>query len=186
MGAYLNGKGINISIDTDYNKAKQIIDRSIAEIFDGKVEAVGRYAFRYCEELTRAEFPQATTVGQYAFGGCVELVEAIIPKAATIENFTFSSCPKLVKVDCAAAEIKASGFSNSLVFDTLVLRDTENVCTLAAINAFNGTPFAAGNAGGTVYVPAALIAEYQAATNWVTLYEGGTCNFVAIEGSEYE
>jgi hypothetical protein len=48
------------------------------------------------------------------------------------------------------------------------------------------TPFASGGTGGTVYVPQALITEYQNATNWSTLYAGGTCNFVAIEGSEYE
>jgi hypothetical protein len=60
------------------------------------------------------------------------------------------------------------------------------VCPLINTNVFNSTPFAAGKAGGTVYVPQALIEQYQTATNWSTLYAAGTCNFVAIEGSEYE
>jgi hypothetical protein len=51
---------------------------------------------------------------------------------------------------------------------------------------FDGTPFASGGTGGTVYVPQALITEYQNNTNWSALYAQGTCNFVAIEGSEYE
>ena len=68
---------------------------------------------------------------------------------------------------------------------TLVLRN-DTVVTLANINAFQGTPFASGGTGGTVYVPAALIESYQTATNWSTLYASGTCNFAAIEGSEYE
>ena len=63
---------------------------------------------------------------------------------------------------------------------------SETVCTLSNVNAFNNTPFASGETGGTVYVPQALIEDYKIATNWSTLYEAGTCNFVAIEGSEYE
>jgi hypothetical protein len=57
---------------------------------------------------------------------------------------------------------------------------------LSNTNTFNSTPFATSGTGGTVYVPQALITEYQNATNWSTLYSGGKCNFVAIEGSEYE
>ena len=39
---------------------------------------------------------------------------------------------------------------------------------------------------GTVYVPSDLISSYQTATNWKTLYDGGTVTFEAIEGSDYE
>jgi hypothetical protein len=76
-------------------------------------------------------------------------------------------------------------FDHCSSLTTLVLRN-DTVVTLANINAFQGTPFASDGTGGTVYVPAALIESYQTATNWSTLYASGTCNFAAIEGSEYE
>lgn len=34
--------------------------------------------------------------------------------------------------------------------------------------------------------PTELISTYQTATNWKTLYDGGTLTFAAIEGSQYE
>ena len=82
-------------------------------------------------------------------------------------------------------KIEGSVFGYCKNLTTLVLK-SETVCTLSNINAFNNTPFASGKTGGTVYVPQALIESYQTATNWSTLYAAGTCNFVAIEGSEYE
>jgi hypothetical protein len=57
---------------------------------------------------------------------------------------------------------------------------------LSSISSFNSTPFATNGTGGTVYVPQALIAQYQQATNWSVLHTAGTCSFAAIEGSEYE
>ena len=57
---------------------------------------------------------------------------------------------------------------------------------LVNINAFTNTPFASGKAGGTLYVPSALVSEYQAATNWSTILGYSTNSIAAIEGSEYE
>jgi hypothetical protein len=55
---------------------------------------------------------------------------------------------------------------------------------LENINAFNNSPFAAGKSGGTLYVPSAQVAGYQAAANWSTIL--GYNSIRAIEGSEYE
>lgn len=83
--------------------------------------------------------------------------------------------------------IKANAFANCYKLQTLVLRKTASICTLANVSAFKNTPMNGYNSlTGTVYVPSALIATYQTATNWSTLYNAGTVNFVAIEGSEYE
>ena len=120
------------------------------------------------------------------FQGCTSLERAIIP------NFTgngylstFNGCSSLEIVDFSATVINASCFANCSKIKTIVLR-TETMASLSNINAFTATPFAVGGTGGTVYVPQALIEQYQQATNWSTLYAAGTCNFVAIEGSEYE
>jgi hypothetical protein len=105
-----------------------------------------------------------TSIGSKAFYACSALTSVDLSNVTSIPNGAFGTCSKL---------------------NVIILR-SQKVCTLSSIYAFLDTPFAAGKAGGTVYVPQALITEYQNATNWSTLYAAGTCNFVAIEGSEYE
>lgn len=97
-----------------------------------------------------------------------------------------SNCKSLTLVDLPnIASIGIRSFENSSALTTIILR-MGIVCALANTSAFDNTPFASGGTGGTVYVPQALITAYQNETNWSTLYAAGTCNFVAIEGSEYE
>jgi hypothetical protein len=77
-------------------------------------------------------------------------------------------------------------FNGCKKLKTLILRRDVNPTSIVNVGAFTNTPFASGGTGGTVYVPLSLIESYKTATNWSTLYAAGTCNFVAIEGSEYE
>lgn len=121
--------------------------------------------FQNCTSLTDVDFPALTSVGLRTFSGCSALAELDLPSAKSISTYAFENCSAL---------------------NTLILRKIDTVVTLSGVTAFNGTPFASGGTGGTVYVPQALIESYQTATNWSTLYAAGTCNFVAIEGSEYE
>ena len=76
-------------------------------------------------------------------------------------------------------------FQNDTILDTIVLR-FPFVITLQNINSFNNTPFASGKAGGTIYVPSALVSSYQSANNWSTLNGYGTVTWQSIEGSQYE
>lgn len=126
------------------------------------------------------------------FANCTKLTSAKLGVFA-IAGEGFMGCTKLKIVDTSCPMLSTdNGFKNCAAFDTFILRST----TLVPLNKastywafmFNGTPFDDNpvGSGGTVYVPAALISEYQKATNWSTLYAAGTCNFVAIEGSEYE
>ena len=114
--------------------------------------------------ITECSNKLVTMVGAYAFYECKALTSVDLPNATSVGNSAFIYCSKLT---------------------TIILR-SPTVCTLANTNAFNGTPFASNGTGGTVYVPQSLISQYQTATNWSSLYSGGKCNFVAIEGSEYE
>ena len=61
-----------------------------------------------------------------------------------------------------------------------------SVSALQGPNALNGTPFASGGTGGTLWVPNSLIASYQAATNWSTILGYANNQIKAIEGSEWE
>ena len=170
----------------------------------------GRYCFCYCTSLKTASFPEATTLnGNKNFVGCTNLTEFYAPKLTEIGGDQFLENTALKELNLPSLTVRL--YSNSLRYNKLlekvdlgkckqiysyafqgcsvlanVVLKTESVCTLSNTNAFQDTPFATNGTGGTVYVPSALIPEYQTATNWSTLYAAGTCNFVAIEGSEYE
>lgn len=78
-----------------------------------------------------------------------------------------------------AAIIGTYAFANNSNLTSLTL-PSETLVPLANTNAFTGTPFASGNAGGTLYVPSSLIASYQAATNWSTILGYSTNQIQAI------
>lgn len=144
--------------------------------------------FVSCTNILSADFPLVTKIGKTAFKGCTSLKHINLPLCGdSIQDSAFGNCTSLESVILGdVLRIYSGSFSNCTALKTLVLRKSSSIVNLASTGAFTGTPFAAGGTGGTVYVPAALIESYQAATNWSTLYAGGTCNFVAIEGSEYE
>lgn len=103
-----------------------------------------------------------------------------------IDRYAFAYCTNLTSIDLPSVTILVSNaFENCSGLTTIILRGT-TLCALDNKYVLYNTPFYTGGTGGTVYVPQALIESYQNATNWSTLYAQGTCNFVAIEGSEYE
>ena len=190
--------------------AASIISKTITEYNDDSLNSVGGYAFANCSKLTSVNLPNVTSVGRNAFDGCEKLMSVDLPNAQKAETYTFSQCRELTSVNLSNAvsigiQTFAScyvlpfldlpkvamitgqaSFSYCRMLTTLVLR-SPTVCIVENVNTCNNSPFN-GYEGrtGTVYVPQALIEEYQNATNWSTLYAAGTCNFVAIEGSEYE
>ena len=123
---------------------KSIIDRSITEIRDNCVTSIGRYAFSYCSALTAADFPAATIIGDFAFDNCSNLTTADFPAATIIGQYAFYYCSKL---------------------NTLILR-SGTMAKLYDTNAFSSTPISSGT--GYIYVPAALVDSYKAASNWST------------------
>lgn len=145
-------------------------------------------AFTGCTSLKNVNMPLLSNdSGGYCFRNCTALQTITLPALTALGNGEFENCSALAYVDLpVATSVGRSAFGNCTALQILVLRNAEQCATMSNVNSFTGTPFASGGAGGTVYVPSALIAEYQQATNWSTLYTAGTCNFVAIEGSEYE
>jgi hypothetical protein len=139
-----------------------------------------------CKKLANINAPKAKSVYIRAFQYCNALTSVVFPSAKDVWDYSLNSCSSLEVVDLpSATTIANSAFAQSTKFNTLILR-SNTVCSLSSAAAFNFTPFYTTGKSGTVYVPQALITEYQNATNWSKLYANGTCNFVAIEGSEYE
>lgn len=162
---------------------------------------IGDYAFFGCTGIKSIACDGAITkLGSAAFTGSSiypsALESASFPNMALTSNIgtVFGSsnvaqaCQQLEFCDIGSTVgIAANAFANCEKLQTLVLRKTASVCTLANVSAFLNTPMRGYNdLTGTVYVPQALIESYKTATNWSTLYNDGTVTFATIEGSEYE
>lgn len=190
---------------TEYTNSRVTIIRnyafascsSLTSINFPVVTSIGYYAFQYCPSLTSVNFPVATYIGGSAFYGCYSLTSINFPVATYIGGNAFVDCRSLTSANFpAVTSIGSSAFYNcssltSVNFPvvtsmgnyafgrcsslTTLILGASSVCRLSNSNAFQGTPIASGT--GYVYVPASLIASYQAATNW-TYYSS---RFSAIE-----
>lgn len=165
----------------------------LPEVLDTSDAARGRWlgegAFYKCTGLKEFVTDKAGLLGNASvelFRYCTGLKKVIMPNVTSeVQNRVFGDCTSLELVDFGGGYIGNYWFYNCRSLKVLVIRST-TVTNLLSAEPFVNTPFASGGAGGTVYVPQALIEEYKQATNWSALYSAGTCNFMAIEGSEYE
>lgn len=168
----------------------------VTNLPDG-VTSLGQSAFQGCG-MTHIEGTGVTSIGGTAFTSSstkddAPLEEALFPNLTTM-NAAFGhttsgyACKKLEIVDAGKiSTIPANAFANCQMLQTLVLRKTDAICTLANVSAFLYTPLRGYNSlTATVYVPSALIETYKTATNWSTIFNEGHLTFAAIEGSEWE
>ena len=151
-------------------------------------------AFMNCTSLKKIFWPNITYFyGSEAFRGCTSLEGVVFPKFSVnsstyyfVQSYFYGDV-KLKYVDVLNPySIVASVFYGCTIFDTLIIRGTARTTSLGNINAFSGTPFASNGTGGKLYVPQSKIADYQAATNWVTILGYTNNQILPIEGSAYE
>lgn len=201
----IEGKGVTVPTSALLDDYAALVDDieaggggdSLAELCNGtlteyssdEVTHITSSVFRQYSKLTRLWLPNC----QYITGGYAVtrtgLTTLVLPSIVQIRSFgNFENCNSLSAVDLGKdlTTLTEAAFNGCSSLATVVLRRTASVSPLGHINVFNGTPFASGKAGGTIYVPSALISSYQAATNWSTLDGYGTVTWAAIEGSQYE
>ena len=164
------------------------------------VTNIGAYAFQRCASITSISCAGAiTSLGSNAFVGSsaypMQIAHVSFPNMVVSSlGYVFGSataanaCKLLEDADIGNTKaIAANAFANCYKLQTLILRKSDAICTLANVNAFQNTPIRGYNGlSGTIYVPSALISTYQTATNWSTIYGEGHVTFAAIEGSQYE
>ena len=165
------------------------------------VSTVESFAFAYRENSPdwRVFGPNVTYVGQNAFRNCFYLTEAHFPQVSSYHNTSYifymyaGSGRKLALLDWGVANVPGNFLVNCKSLTTLILRKT-SIATLANVGTLNGTPFASGGSGGTIYIPKSLYdhlgdggsSDYKAASNWSTIDGYGTITSAKIEGSIYE
>ena len=138
-----NFKQNTVEVVGDAALADSIVDRSITELQDNITTSIAAQKFRGCVALTNVIFPSVTSVDLAAFWNCTALKQADFEKTVSFANNAFYGCSALA---------------------ALILRNTEAVSSLTGN--LSGTLIASGT--GYIYVPAALVATYKAATGWST------------------
>ena len=113
--------------------------------FVNTVDSVGDAALTTSiidRSITEIRDNYATIIGKYAFNDCSKLTKADFQSVTGVWNASFENCAALT---------------------ALILR-SETMATLKGTTTFDNTPIKSGN--GYIYVPAALVDSYKAATNW--------------------
>lgn len=127
----------------------------------------GSSVFRGATGLRTVYMPKLDKLEQYLFMGDTALETVTFPKVAYVASQAMESCSALTYVDLPICKrIDAKGFNKCSSLETLILRKSDAICTLANVSAFTSTPIASGT--GYVYVPSALVDSYRTATNWST------------------
>ena len=135
------------------------------KIPDG-VTSIGYTAFQNCRGLSEIKIPNSVTIiNESAFRNCSGLLEIKIPDGVTsIMANTFNGCKNLANVVLgnvtSIGNAAFGGNSGVAIFD---FSACATVPTLGSTNAFNGIA-----ADCKIRVPAALVDEWKAATNWST------------------
>lgn len=136
---------VTVDVPSQVSKLPQVVDRTVTEITAEDltgVTRIGLYSFYYCSNLTSITIPDSvTSIGTSSFSGCSSLVSITIPDSVTnIGNLVFAYCLNLIKITILATTPP----------------------TLGNINSFSGDNY-------SIYVPAASVEAYKAATNWSAL-----------------
>lgn len=143
---------------------KAVLERTVENYENENLEMIGSYAFALCNKLKSIQLSTCKQISQHCFNGCKELTVCDIPLAIEIGGYAFCNCVTMEKLEFpSATKLEAMAFLNCTKLNALILSKRE-IATLAAINAFNGTPIQKGT--GYIYVPDDLVDQYKTATNW--------------------
>ena len=127
----------------------------------------GSSVFRGATSLRTVYMPKLIRLEQLLFMGDTAFETATFPKVESVAGQAMESCSALTYVDLPICKrIDAKGFNKCSSLETLILRKSDAICTLANVSAFTSTPIESGT--GYVYVPSALVDSYRTATNWST------------------
>lgn len=161
------------AIQTGENEIVQFIENKITNFSNEELTAISDYGFAGKYNIQSLYIPNVVSVGGYAFDGCDTITEIHFEKHITFESEKNPyMCLKGAK---NAEKIEFSnGFTSSVAYlfynmanlKAVIIRG-DNVSQLNNSSHFNGSSIENGT--GYIYVPAVLVDQYKAATNWVTI-----------------
>ena len=135
--------------------------------FRKALNSIGNFALQNCYALSAVYgIGNVTSMGNAAFQNCRNLCNDLPAlKITSVPANCFSGCYSLNRLRFAGAvtSIAAGAFTNCYGILSYDFTACTSVPTLANANAFTGI-----NANCEIQVPAALVDEWKAATNWAT------------------
>lgn len=160
---------------------------ALVEVNLPEATSIATNSFYGCSKMTVFTAPKLKTIASNAFNGCSILPDIVLPSLTAGGEYIFRYCYELLTVDFSVI----TNIAKNMFYDcrrlTAVILRSSTMATLANTSAFtncyhfhgtkNSTYNPDGLQDGYIYVPAALIEEYKAATNWSTL----ASQFRAIE-----
>lgn len=160
-------KDILTSVDIDMSNAnvKERLFNTAKALLHGRIRNMG------------------ASSGQYIFYNCTNLETAVLSGSGSIPSHTFNACSKLTAIDIDGMTLgSGSAFYNATILSAVIIRNS-TLANLGNLNVFQGTPFASGGTGGTLYVPNSLISSYQSASNWSTILGYANNQIKSIEST---
>lgn len=130
-----------------------------------KVTEIETRAFSGCSALTSVSLQNVEVLGASVFLWCTALTALDLPKVKSVGEIAFYYA-SVTKLDFSMLErANYDAFQYATALETLILRGQ----TVVAIEGgtsflFTESPIESGN--GYIYVPAALVASYKAASSW--------------------
>lgn len=95
---------------------RRLVERTISTAYDASATKIGGYAFRGCNNMTGADFPNVLSIDGYAFASCSKLKTAIFQKATFISEYAFYSCSMLSSISFPSVSSLAT---NAFAYCTL-------------------------------------------------------------------
>lgn len=158
--------GVNEGVKQGYDEGMDaIVNQTVVSYSNDQITSLSVGFFQNCKTLESISLPKVTHLN--GFLNCVSLKYCDFSGARYIQSGIFKGCISLEKLDFPSAEqIHSNVFENCTSLTTLIIRRAGTIATLGNVNSFTNTPIANGT--GYIYVPAALVEKYKAATNWST------------------
>ena len=158
---------------TGENEIVQFIENKITNFSNEELTAISDYGFAGKHNMQSLYIPNVVSVGGYAFEGCDAITEIHFEKHITFESeknpyFSLKGAINAVKIEFNDGFTVSISylFYNLTNLKAVIIRG-DNVSQLNNAGHFNGSSIKNGT--GYIYVPAVLVDQYKAATNWVAI-----------------
>ena len=158
---------------TGENEIVQFIENKITNFSNEELTAISDYGLAGKTNMQSLYIPNVVSVGGYAFEGCETITEIHFEKHITFKSEKFpymalKGAKNAVKIEFndGFTILMSYVFYNMTNLEAVIIRG-DNVSQLNNGNHFNGSSIANGT--GYIYVPAVLVDQYKAETNWVTI-----------------
>ena len=161
------------AIQTGENEIVQFIENKITNFSNEELTAISDYGLAGKDNIQSLYIPNVVSVGGYAFDGCDTITEIHFEKHITFKSekrpyMALKGAENAVKIEFndGFTILMSYVFYNMTNLKAVIIRG-DNVSQLNDVKTFNGSSIANGT--GYIYVPAVLVDQYKAATNWVTI-----------------